>query len=251
MGVDFLRCDKCKECSHADYIRQCYLCDKKLCEDCIDYSGLVLDGFEGDKEIIKKYWSEYSCSYEVFEKDWERYTGLLNPTYCCKKEKLYLSIDPGKNNLGICILDEEQNIIKWSCDNWTDLEGLINLLNKYLMEFNIEFVLIEQQLNGNPSMYKTMNYLEMYFESKKIKTKIQSAKLKLKLYQIEYLELLSKCKTQNKGAQYRTRKKLSIIKCRELIQEENQKWIDKFENEKKKDDLSDSYLQILYFLNNK
>lgn len=163
---------------------------------------------------------------------------------------MYLSIDPGKNNFGYCIVDEEMEIIDWDVIHWKNIVDLVDLLDILIDEHDLEKVVIEQQLHGNPSMYKVMNYLEMYFVSNKIKTKIQSAKLKLKYYQEEYDELLSKCKVINNGSKYRTRKKLSIIKCKELIKDQKQEWIDKFENEKKKDDLSDSYLQILYFLNN-
>lgn len=163
---------------------------------------------------------------------------------------MYLSIDPGKNNFGYCIVNEEIEIIEWDVIHWKNIIDLVDLLDIVIDEYDLEKVVIEQQPIQNSQMYKIMNYLEMYFTTKKIKTKIQSAKLKLKYYKEEYDELLSKCKTQNLGAKYRTRKKLSIIKCRELIKDEKQEWIDKFENEKKKDDLSDSYLQILYFLNN-
>lgn len=163
---------------------------------------------------------------------------------------MYLSIDPGKNNFGYCIVNDGFDIIEWDVIHWKNIIDLVDLLDIIIEEYELETILIEQQPINNIQMYKVMNYLEMYFTTKKIKTKIQSAKSKLKKYQKEYLELLSKCKIQNRGAQYRIRKKLSIIKCRELIKDQQQEWIDKFENEKKKDDLSDCYLQIFYFLNN-
>lgn len=164
---------------------------------------------------------------------------------------MYLSIDPGKNNFGYCIVNEENEIIEWDVIHWKNIVYLVDILDIFIEQNEFKKVVIEQQPINNSQMFKLMNYLEMYFVSKKIEVKIQSAKLKLKLYQKEFNELLSNCKTINAGAKYRTRKKLSIIKCKELIQEQKQEWINKFENEKKKDDLSDSYLQIIYFLNNK
>lgn len=56
----------------------------------------------------------------------------------------------------------------------------------------------------------------------------------------------------DKKTSYSERKKLSIIKTREILVEsyENKDWITHFTKHGKKDDLADSFLQVLWYINN-
>lgn len=158
-----------------------------------------------------------------------------------------LSFDVGKNNLSYCVMNNE-TIFEWVICSFNNIQELINILDNINLE-NITIVLIEQQPTRNIQMFKIMNYIEFYFNYKTIETKLMSGKLKLKPYKEELNELIKNCKTKNKGAQYRCRKKLSVIITKREVEEKHKEWLEYFIKTKKKDDLGDCYLQGKYYLN--
>ena len=109
-------------------------------------------------------------------------------------------------------------------------------------------VLIEQQPKINAKMRVIEGFLFMYFTRKKMegasnikKIISYSPKYKLKCYTGEPIVL--KCKEG-----YYKRKRLSIEHCTRLITEDAPEWKKLFEGSKKKDDLSDCYLQGLSYI---
>ena len=69
-----------------------------------------------------------------------------------------------------------------------------------------------------------------------------NARNKLKVYKGEPIE----CDFTDK---YKKNKYLAVKYCEKMIDKEDQEFIDLYNDSKKKDDLSDSYLQGIYYLN--
>ena len=184
----------------------------------------------------------------------------------------YLSFDIGIKNMSYCLLKDEI-IQRWglfSIDAGT-LEKQCTRLAKHLDELDFHgalrapkeedpsgssaqstlTVIIEKQPRINAKMRVIEGYLLMYFVMKKMQgctTNIHkiitySARHKLKLY-TGSLE-----KEYNPKTHY-GRKRIAIQHCKKLISinPDNQKWLEFFESNKKKDDISDSFLQGLSYI---
>lgn len=125
----------------------------------------------------------------------------------------------------------------------------VNLKNKFnelfKNETTINHVIIENQIGPLAIRMKTIQgMIVQYF--------IMS---KLNIDNIEFISASNKlkdCETKDKE-KYSDRKKLGITKCLELLKNNLNfnKYIDFFTTHKKKDDLSDSFLQGIWFINNK
>ncbi len=74
------------------------------------------------------------------------------------------------------------------------------------------------------------------------KVELINARNKLKAYKGSPIS----CDIKNK---YKKTKYLAIKYCQKMISEDKQIFIDLFNDSKKQDDLSDSYLQAIYFIN--
>ena len=116
-------------------------------------------------------------------------------------------------------------------------------------KFNIEDVLLENQpCLKNPTMKSIQMILYSHFLSELIdkniikKVELINARNKLKAYKGEPIN----CDIKNK---YKKTKYLAIKYCEKMIIEDNQIFIDLFNTSKKQDDLSDSYLQAIYYIN--
>lgn len=167
----------------------------------------------------------------------------------------YLSFDIGEINMAYCLLGDNKRIRRWGLFSIrsTTYEGkcmaLILELDKLRLEEGIPLtILIEQQPKLNAKMRVIEGFLFMYFTRKKIEgaTNIQkiisySPKYKLKCYSGE--PIILKCKEG-----YYKRKKLSIEHCLRLTTEDAPEWKTLFAESKKKDDLSDCYLQGLSYI---
>jgi len=111
-------------------------------------------------------------------------------------------------------------------------------------EGQIDYVIIENQISPIATRMKTIQgMIVQYF--------IMS---NLKVEHIEFISASNKlkdCDTKNKN--YNDRKKLGISKCLEIITSDFRfsEKLDYFNQHKKKDDLSDSFLQGIWFINNK
>ena len=182
-----------------------------------------------------------------------------------------ISWDIGITNLAYCIM-EDFNIIKWGvidireCEVKKKKKNIIKiapiLINKVYSDLDlidIDYVLIENQpCMKNPVMKSVQMILYTYYlmckekncnnASRIKKIFLISASNKLKVYDGPEIEL-------NYKSSYTIRKKKAILHAKYFLekkcdQADGEKWLDYFNNNKKKDDLSDTYLQGLYFLTN-
>lgn len=130
----------------------------------------------------------------------------------------------------------------------------INLKTKFNKLFDneekIDYVIIENQISPIATRMKTIQgMIVQYFIMSKLN--------------VDYIEFISSAnklkdenvKTKEKGIKtnYSDRKKLGIAKCLGIITTNNifNEYIPYFNTHKKKDDLSDSFLQGIWFINNK
>ena len=126
-------------------------------------------------------------------------------------------------------------------------------------EERIDYVIIENQISPIATRMKTIQgMIVQYFVMSPVKTEnieFISASNKLKGLTVKGLTTNLKEEKIEKSdkAKYNDRKKLGIEKCLEMLNNDfrftNQ--LDHFSNHKKKDDLSDSFLQGLWFINNR
>jgi hypothetical protein len=173
-----------------------------------------------------------------------------------------LSFDVGIINLAYCIFDTDTcKIHNWEVINLENNNNYnkiyINLIKqldirKHLLN-GINIVIIEKQPSFNPKMRIIAGCLQTYFiirgivdnpDNPIISVNFFSPKHKLKCYSGPELELDSASKSK-----YSRTKKMGILICRSKLTEysETQENIRLFENSKKKDDLSDCYLQAITY----
>lgn len=205
------------------------------------------------------------------EKDTIEDWGILNISYeeCCQHRNQKTGIQCDKtakfttsNNLFLC--SSHKNLKAYKIEkcktipkkqNPTLLVGkkMIEELNKKSNFLNVNTVLIENQpALKNPTMKTIQMLVYSYFlingvtndDSMIDNIEMINARNKLKAYNGPEI----KCTITNK---YKKTKFLGIEYCKYMISENkdiNQKFRDLFDKSKKKDDLSDSYLQGMYWL---
>jgi len=173
-----------------------------------------------------------------------------------------LSFDVGIVNLAYCVFDSEKSkICHWeviTLQNHNDYNKIyINLINEldnrsHLID-NIHTVLIEKQPSFNPKMRIIAGCLQTYFIIRGIidnkncpikYVKFFSPKHKLKCYNGPEIILDSNAK-----GKYARTKKMGIIICQQKMKEysETDEIMKVFNDSKKKDDLSDCYLQAVTY----
>ena len=160
---------------------------------------------------------------------------------------MILSIDVGIKNLAMCAIDETTKVIHhWDVSGVPPehQDGLFKSLCHHLDEkpwvLQSTVILIEKQPDRNKRMKTVENFLHAYFVIKcpRAETIIYDARHKIP-------DVVGAGK-----AQYRKRKNTSIERCREFIKgDENSHWIPTFVASKKKDDLADTVMQALSFIN--
>ena len=159
-----------------------------------------------------------------------------------------LSIDVGIKNLAMCLIEENtSNVIQWDVSGVPPQhrDGLFPCLRDHLDEkpwvLDASTILIEKQPGMNKTMKTVENFLHSYFVIKnpKADTIIYDARHKVP-------DVAGSGK-----ARYRQRKQVSIDRCREFIEgsEVNKRWMPVFVASKKKDDLADTVLQALSYIN--
>lgn len=160
---------------------------------------------------------------------------------------IYLSIDVGIKNLAYIIYDNTKNeIIEWCiielCNDNSNKINMIDLgknLNSqfihYLDKHHFDKIIIENQIGQNAIRMKTLQgMITMYFIQKNYDNIYHwNASHKLKHYDIP------------KKTTYNERKKLSIQITRDILEKKHSNWVNYFNQHKKKDDLSDCFLQLL------
>ena len=162
---------------------------------------------------------------------------------------MILSIDVGIRNLAICLLDEDQdNLVReWDVSGVPPehKDGVYVSLRKHLDErpwvLTAKTILIEKQPERNKKMISVMHFLHAYFIIKcpDAETILYDARHKIP-------DVAGPGK-----AQYNKRKKVSIERCEAFIRDgtTNAHWLDTFLKSKKKDDLADTVMQALSFVN--
>lgn len=162
---------------------------------------------------------------------------------------MILSIDVGIRNLAMCLLDEKSgNLVKeWDVDGVPPQheDGVYVSLRKHLDErhwvLTANTILIEKQPERNKKMISVMHFLHAYFIIKcpNAETILYDARHKIP-------DVAGPGK-----AQYNKRKKVSIERCEAFIRDgtTNAHWLDTFLKSKKKDDLADTVMQALSFVN--
>ena len=162
---------------------------------------------------------------------------------------MILSIDVGIKNLAMCLLDEDKNnlVVEWDVDGIPPQhkDGVYVSMRDHLdarpWVLNAKTILIEKQPERNKKMVSVMHFLYAYFIIKcpKAETILYDARHKIP-------DVAGPGK-----AQYNKRKKVSIERCEDFIRSNsvNSHWIDTFVKSKKKDDLADTVMQALSFVN--
>jgi len=159
---------------------------------------------------------------------------------------MLLSIDVGIKNLAMCMLDESSNtIVQWDVSGIPPehKDGLYPCFRRHLDEkpwvLEAQTILIEKQPGMNKRMKTVENFLHAYFVIKlpESETIIYDARHKVP-------DVVGSGKTQ-----YRKRKQTAITRCGEHIENSNKEWVPLFKKSKKKDDLADTFLQALSFIN--
>ena len=161
---------------------------------------------------------------------------------------MILSIDVGIKNLAICQIDENTKIIsQWDVSGVPPEhdDGLYPCLCRHLDNkpwvLDSTIVLIEKQPGQNKKMKSVENFLHAYFV---IKTPSAETIIYDARHKVPDVSGTGK-------ARYRQRKATAVTRCREFLEgsEVNAHWMDTFKASRKKDDLADTVLQALSFIN--
>jgi len=156
---------------------------------------------------------------------------------------MILSIDCGIKNLAMCLFDSEtKKISQWDVSGvpMKHADGVFKCLVRHLNErswvLDAETVVIEKQPDRNRGMKSVENLLHTYFLVKEKNVIIWDARHKIP-------DVAGPGK-----AKYDARKKASVERARRFLSETNKEWIQFFDTHKKKDDLADTIMQALSFV---
>jgi hypothetical protein len=154
-----------------------------------------------------------------------------------------LSIDVGIKNLAMCLIDSStRRIYQWDVSGVPPqhADGLFKALKVHLRgrpwTLDAHTVLIEKQPDRNKTMKGVEHFLHTYFLCHDKDVIVYDARHKVP-------------DISGPGrARYIQRKKASIERCRQFLQETQPDWIQVFDKHKKKDDLADTCMQALSFI---
>ena len=161
---------------------------------------------------------------------------------------MILSIDVGIKNLALCLLDpKDKRIVQWEVGDVPpeSTDGLFRALCRHLDArewlLDAQTVLVEKQPFKNKRMKMVENFLHAYFI-----IKIPGGEV------IEYDARHKIPDVVGAGkAQYKKRKQTAVTRCAEFLDscETNRCWLETFKTSKKKDDLADTVMQALSYVN--
>lgn len=158
---------------------------------------------------------------------------------------MLLSIDCGIKNLAMCLIEPEtKRIHQWDVSGVPPkhADGIFQCLIRHLNEkpwiLDSSTVIIEKQPDRNRGMKAVENLLHVYFLMKDKQVIIWDARHKIP-------DVAGAGK-----ARYSQRKKASVERARKFIDstEINRNWISFFDTHRKKDDLADTVMQALSFI---
>ena len=191
---------------------------------------------------------------------------------------IYISFDIGVKNLAVCIIRKTEilEILDWRiielASSKKEIKGIEDISERIYIEMDniigglknmninmIEYVLIENQPSNLNGIMKTIQHiiygyfsLIKYWDKEVGSVVLVNASLKTKNHKyIINIESKDKEEVKNKKGfrrdKYKINKMLSIELCREYISE-NEQLKKRFNENKKKDDLSDACLQAISYI---
>ena len=156
---------------------------------------------------------------------------------------MILSIDCGIKNLAMCLIDpSSKKIRQWDVSGIPPkhTDGVFPCMIRHLdtkpWVLESQTVIIEKQPDRNRGMKSIENLLHVYFLMKNKSVVIWDARHKIP-------DVAGAGK-----ARYAPRKKASVERARNFIDIGNKEWISFFDAHKKKDDLADTVMQALSFI---
>lgn len=154
-----------------------------------------------------------------------------------------MSIDVGIRNLGMCLIDTTTKKIKhWDAAGIPPQHsnGLFVSLRDHLRDrpwvLESSKILIEKQPDKNRTMKSVENFLHAYFLCSDKDVQLYDARFKVP-------DVIGPGR-----AMYTQRKKVSVVRCTEFITEYNNEYVEWFSKQKKKDDLADTVMQALSYI---
>jgi hypothetical protein len=155
-----------------------------------------------------------------------------------------LSIDVGIKNLAMCLIDPKtKKIYEWDVSGVPPQHsgGLFLSMKKHLdarpwARQMSKTVIIEKQPDKNKGIKSVEHFLHTYFLCHGQEVIIWDARHKIP-------DIAGPGR-----ARYIERKKASVERCRTFIQATNPDWVEHFDKHKKKDDLADTCMQALSFI---
>jgi hypothetical protein len=160
---------------------------------------------------------------------------------------MILSIDCGIKNLAMCLIDPvDRRIQKWDVSGVPPMhaDGVFPCLVRHLNErpwvLESKTVVIEKQPDRNRGMKAVENLLHAYFLTKDPSREVVIWDARHKIPDVAGAG----------KARYTERKKASIERARKFIDatQVNNDWVPFFDSHKKKDDLADTVMQALSFM---
>lgn len=156
---------------------------------------------------------------------------------------MILSIDCGIKNLAMCLIDPvTRKIHQWDVSGVPPkhADGIFTCMIRHLdakpWVLDANTIVIEKQPDRNRGMKSIENLLHVYFLMKNKSVVIWDARHKIP-------DVAGAGK-----ALYAKRKKASVERARKFIEGSNSNWITFFDSHKKKDDLADTVMQALSFI---
>jgi hypothetical protein len=159
---------------------------------------------------------------------------------------MILSIDVGIKNLAMCVITTDKKIRYWDVSGVPPMhaDGLFPCMKRHLDERSVHFepiqtVLIERQPDKNRGIKSVEHFIHAYFLIHDKNVILWDARHKIP-------DIVGPGRTQ-----YSLRKKASVERCREFLKLTNTEFLPFFETSKKKDDLADTVMQALSYMEKK
>lgn len=155
---------------------------------------------------------------------------------------MILSVDCGIKNLAMCLINSDRKILKWDVSGIppNHKDGLFPCMVRHLdtkpWTLDARTVVIEKQPGQNKGMKGIEHLLHTYFLVKGKEVVIWDARFKV-----------PDCAGTGK-VMYAKRKAAAVKRAREFIVATNSEWISFFDSHKKKDDLADTVMQALSYM---